>query len=154
MAVAIVTTLISPGYKIFPMIGGGIPLWVLTIFYIISGFATTSFSDTGYLITHLAGAFTGFLFILFLRMGYDWSEWMNNFFEWINNLFNPDKPKRGKSNKELSFYKSSITPYKKTANITQERIDEILDKIHQQGYQFLSEEEKEILKKASSEDSL
>jgi hypothetical protein len=82
-------------------------------------------------------------------MGYDWSEWMNNFFDWVNNLFNPDKPKRGKSSKELLFYKSSTAPYKKTTNITQERVDEILEKIHQQGYQFLSEEEKEILKKAS-----
>lgn len=149
MAVAIVTTMISPGYRIFPMIAGGVPLWALTALYIISDLATISFSDTGYLISHLAGAFTGFLFVIFLRMGYDWSEWMNNFFDWVNNLFNPDKPKRGKSNKELLFYKSSTAPYKKTTNITQERVDEILDKIHQQGYQFLSEEEKEILKKAS-----
>jgi membrane associated rhomboid family serine protease len=151
MAIAIATTMISPGYRIFPMIGGGIPLWVLTAFYIVSDLATISFSDTGNLIAHIAGAVTGFLFVFFLRMGFDWSQWMNNFFDWVNNLFNPDKPKKGKNREEELFYKSSGTPYKKTLNFTQQRIDEILDKINKQGYNNLSDEEKELLKRASKE---
>ncbi|NOT49981.1 MAG: rhomboid family intramembrane serine protease [Chitinophagaceae bacterium] len=152
MAVAIVTTMVSPGYRIFPMIKGGIPLWVLTILYVVSDLATISFSDTGYLIAHIAGAITGFLFIFFLRLGYDWSGWMNNFFDWVNNLFNPDKPGKGKNRKEELFYRSSKPPYKKTMNISQDRIDAILDKINQQGYSFLTDEEKELLKRASKED--
>lgn len=148
MAVAVATTILSPGYKIFPMIGGGIPLWALTALYVISDLATVSISDTGNLVAHLAGALMGFLFILFLRRGYDWSKWMSNFFDWVNNLFNPDKPKKGKSIKEELFYKSSSAPYKKTANVTPQRIDEILDKINQKGYNFLTDEEKELLKKA------
>jgi len=35
-----------------------------------------------------------------LKRGYDWGEWMSNFFDWVNNLFNPNKPKKGKSIKE------------------------------------------------------
>lgn len=151
MAVAIVTTLVSPGYRLFPMIGGGLPLWALTGIYLITDFATLSISDTGGLITHIAAAFTGFLFIFFLRRGYDWSEWMNNLFEWIGNLFEPGKPKKGKSIKEELFYQSTATPYSKTPKITQERVDEILDKINQQGYSFLTDEEKDILKRASKE---
>lgn len=135
MAIAIATTMMSPGYRIFPMIGGGIPLWALTALYIIADMATLSFSDTGYLLSHIAGAITGFLFVFFLRLGFDGGKWMNNFFDWVNNLFNPDKPKKGKDIKEELFYKSSTKPYEKTANITQQRIDEILDKINQQGYQ-------------------
>ncbi|MES1215057.1 MAG: DUF6576 domain-containing protein [Bacteroidota bacterium] len=50
------------------------------------------------------------------------------------------------------YYKSSKAPYNKTPNITQQRIDDILDKINQKGYQFLTDEEKELLKKASKED--
>ena len=153
MAIAIATTILSPGYRIFPMIGGGIPLWVLTAFYIISDLVTISFSDTGNLIAHIAGAFTGFLFVFFLRIGFDWSKWMNNFFDWVNDLFNPDKPKKGKHIKEELFYRSSATPYKKTPNLTQQRVDEILDKINQEGYDSLTEEEKELLKRASKEDS-
>jgi membrane associated rhomboid family serine protease len=152
MALAIVTTMISPGYRIFPLIGGGIPLWALTAFYMITGLATISFSDTGNLIAHIAGAITGFLFATFLRWGYDGGKWMNNFFDWVNNLFNPDKPKKGKNIKEELFYKSSVKPYKKTPNLTRQRVDEILDKINQQGYNFLTEEEKELLKRAGEEE--
>ncbi len=151
MAVAIATTMISPTYKIFPMIAGGIPLWVLTALYVISDLATVSISDTGNLIAHLAGALTGFLFIVFLRMGYDGSEWMSNFFDWVANLFNPDKPKKGKNIKDELFYKSTAAPYKKTLNVTQQRVDDILDKINHKGYSFLTEEEKELLKRASDE---
>jgi len=151
MAVAIATTMISPQYKIFPMIAGGIPLWVLTALYLISDLATVSVSDTGNLIAHLTGALTGFLFIIFLRRGYDGSEWMSNFFDWVANLFNPDKPKKGKNIKEELFYKSTSAPFKKTLNVTQQRVDDILDKINQKGYSFLTDEEKELLKRASEE---
>jgi membrane associated rhomboid family serine protease len=152
MAVAIVTTFVSPNYRLFPMIGGGIPLWVLTGLYLASVFITIPISDTGTLITHIAAAFTGLLFIFFLKRGYDWSEWMNNFFDWVNNLFNPDKPKKGKRLKDELFYRSSSEPFHKTPKLTQSRVDEILDKINQQGYTSLTEEEKEILKRASSEE--
>lgn len=153
MSVAIATTLVSPGYRLFPMIGGGIPLWVLTAIYVISDLATLSIGDTGVLISHITGAFIGFLFVFFLRQGYDWSEWMNKFFDWVNNLFNPDKPKREKVTvKEELFYKASVKPFKKTPNVTQQRVDEILDKINQKGYHFLTDEEKELLKRASKED--
>ena len=152
MAVAIVTTMVSPNYRIFPMIKGGIPLWVITILYVVSDLISISFSDTGHLIADIAGALTGYLFVFFLRLGFDWSEWMNNLFDWFSNLFNPDKPRKGKHSKEELFYRSNISPYRKTMNLSQERIDEILDKINQQGYNFLTDEEKELLKRASKED--
>lgn len=151
MAVAVATTLISPKYKIFPLIGGGLPLWALTALYMIISLATISISDTGTLVAQLAGAATGFLFVVFLRMGYDGSEWMSNFFEWMNNLFNPDKPKKGKSVREELFYKAGTPPYHKTPNVTQERVDEILDKISQKGYQQLTPEEKDLLRRAGDE---
>jgi len=152
MAIAVATTMVAPSYRIFPMLFGGIPLWVLTSLYVIIDLATIPYNNSGGHIAHLAGAFTGFLFMFFYRKGYDWSDWINNFFDWVNNLFNPDKPKRGINIKKELFYKSSSAPYKKTLNITQQRIDDILDKINQKGYQFLTEEEKELLKKASQED--
>jgi membrane associated rhomboid family serine protease len=152
MAVAVVTTLLSPSYRLFPLIGGGLPLWILTALYVVSDLAIVSISDTAILINHLAGAITGFLFIFFMRKGYDWSEWMSNFFDWITNLFNPDKPKKGTNIKEELFYKATAAPYTKTPNVTQQRIDDILDKINQQGYSHLTEEEKELLKRASKEE--
>lgn len=151
MAIAIATTFIAPGYRIFPMLMGGIPLWVITMIYVIIDVASIPVSNTGGHIAHLAGAATGFLFMYSFRRGYDWGEWMNNFWDWFTNLFNPDKPKKGKLIKEELFYKSSTKPYKKTPNVTEQRVNEILEKISQKGYNSLTDEEKDLLKRASQD---
>lgn len=150
MAIVVATTMLAPGYRIFPMIAGGIPLWVLTLIYLLMDLAFIPVSNTGGHIAHLAGGFTGFLFIFFLRRGFDWSAGINRFFDWVNNLFNPNKPT--KKIKEGLFYKSQRKPYTKTPNLSQQRIDEILDKINQHGFHSLTAEEKDLLKKASKED--
>jgi membrane associated rhomboid family serine protease len=145
MAIAIATTLVAPNYKLFPMIGGGIPLWVLTAVYVLIDLGTTGIHDPANLASHLAGAAFALLFMFALRRGYDWSEWMNNFFDWFGNLFNPDRPRKGALPvKEELFYKSTTKPFKKTPNLTQQRVDDILDKINQKGYHFLTDEEKEL----------
>ena len=106
-------------------------------------------------IAYAGAAGTGWLFIYLLRRGTDGSIWINQFFDWIGDLFNPDKRKKPKNKKDEFFYNVSGTqPYKKIPNITQKRIDEILDKINQQGYRFLTIEEKEILKRAAEEEDL
>jgi hypothetical protein len=153
MAIAVAATMIAPGYRIFPMLNGGIPLWVLTMIFLIIDLATIPSSNSGGHIAHLAGAFAGFVFIYAFRRGFDGSEWMNNVYDWVNNLFNPDKPARKIKVKQELFYKSGTKqPYTKSANLTQQKIDEILDKINQKGYSHLTEEEKELLRRASQED--
>jgi membrane associated rhomboid family serine protease len=153
MAIAIATTALAPGYRIFPLLNGGIPLWVLTMIFVIIDLATIPVSNPGGHIAHLAGAGMGFLFIVMMQRGTDLSTGINNFFDWVNNLFNPDKPKKGKVVKSQLFYKSHVSPYKKTSTkLSQQRVDEILDKINQKGYNTLTQEEKDILKRASSDD--
>ena len=155
VAVAIAVTTVAPDYRIFPMINGGIPLWILTVIYLLINFSSISYGDSGAYIANLAGAGAGFFFIFQLRRGRDGSAWMNQFFDWCNDLFNPNKKKNARSPKDEFYYKVSGTqPYKKIPNVTQQRIDEILDKINQQGYRFLSDEEKEILKRAADEEDL
>ncbi len=152
MAVAIAATVSAPGYRIFPMLNGGIPLWVITMIFVIIDLATIPYNNPGGHIAHLAGAGMGFIFMYLLGKGYDWSLWMNNTFDWVNNLFNPEKPKKGKSIKTDLFYKSKTAPYKKTSSFSQQKIDELLDKINQKGYSSLTQEEKDLLKRASKED--
>lgn len=155
MAIAVATTMLAPDYRIFPMLNGGIPLWVLTLIFVIIDFATLPVSNTGGHLAHIAGGAMGFLFIYQMRRGNDWSLWMNNFFDWITTLFNPDKPKKAPPAKQKYFYKVGKTsPYRKVPHVTQKRIDEILDKINQKGFRFLTDEEKEILKRASEDDNL
>src|SRR5688500_4670372 len=119
MAIAIGTTVLAPGYRIFPFLNGGIPLWVITMIFVIIDLATIPYNNPGGHIAHLAGAGMGLLFMYMLRRGKDWGAWMNNFFDWVNNLFNPDKPARGKSVKTQLYYKSNVQPYKKTTHLTQ-----------------------------------
>jgi len=153
MALAIATTALAPDYRIFPMLNGGIPLWVLSVIFIIIDMAGLAGGNSAHFISHVAGGATGFLFVMRLRRGKDWSVPMNNFFKWISNLFNPDKANWKKTAKYELHYKSThAQPYKKIPNITQKRIDEILDKINQQGYRFLTDEEREILKRAAEDD--
>lgn len=153
MAIAIATTVLAPNYRLFPMINGGIPLWVLTLIYIVIDIAMITGSNTGGHIAHLGGAVIGYIFILQLKKGSDWSTPVNNFFSWVSNLFNPDKKNWKKTAKRDFHYSVKGTePYKKIPNITQKRIDDILDKINQQGYRFLTQEEKDILKRAADDD--
>lgn len=154
MAIAIATTALAPNYRIFTMLNGGIPIWVITVLYLIIDLATIPESNAGGHIAHIAGGAMGFVFISYLQRGKDMGNWMNRFYDWANNLFDPDKPKKGKVVKTQFFYKATVQPFKKSSNLTQQKVDEILDKIHQKGYQSLSEEEKEILKRASQEDML
>ena len=152
IAIAVAATTFTPGYKLFRMLNGGIPLWVLTILFIIIDLAGSAGTATK--LAHLGGGLAGFLFVNRLQKGYDWGKWMNDLYQWFNNLFNPDKkPQIPQKIKEKVFYKTgNQKPFVKKPVITQERIDDILDKINKKGYQYLSEEEKAILKKARETD--
>jgi len=152
LAVATATTMLAPDYRIFPMIKGGIPLWVLTVLFVVVDFSGIKSNAAEY-IGHLAGGAMGFVYVYQLRRGHDWGAWMTNFSDWIGNLFNPDKNNWKKTAREELHYDSKgTTPFKKIPNVTQKRIDEILDKINQQGYRFLTDEEKEILKRAADDE--
>jgi membrane associated rhomboid family serine protease len=151
MAIALAATTLSPGYRIFPMLAGGIPLWILSGLYLLIDIATIPSNNPGGRIAHLAGALIGFIYMYWYRKDKDIGAWINNFFDWVNNLFNPAKPKKGKVIKSELFYKSKKEPYTKTPNLTQQRIDAILDKISHKGYSSLTEEEKDLLKKAGDE---
>lgn len=152
IALAVAVTTLSPGYRIFRNIGSGIPVWTLTTLFLIVT-AVSAFGNnnvTGFAV--LGGAAAGLLFVLLLKRGVDSSLWMLRLYDWFINLFNPDKKKSEHRVKEKVFYQTgNRTPYQKTANITQQRVDEILDKINQKGFHFLTEEEKNILKRASEE---
>lgn len=152
IAVAVATTALTPDFRLFKNLNGGIPLWILTLLYIVIDFAGNG--TIAHHLAHLGGGFMGFLFTASLKKGYDWSKWMNDVYLWFINLFNPERKKLPPPKvKEKIFYNAGgQKPFIKRPVITQQRIDEILDKINQKGYTLLSEEEKDILKKARETD--
>jgi membrane associated rhomboid family serine protease len=47
IAIAVATTTVAPDYRIFPMINGGIPLWILTLLFLLINFSSISYGDSG-----------------------------------------------------------------------------------------------------------
>lgn len=154
MAIAVAITTLAPDYRFFKMLNGGIPLWVITLVYVIIDFAGISGEGPNFMLAHLGGGLAGFAFVLRLRKGKDPGLWMNELYNRTLNLFNPERKKPPvKKIREKVFYKTgNQKPFVKKLNVTQERVDEILDKINQKGYHLLTEEEKIILKKAAETD--
>lgn len=151
MAIAIATTTFAPKYRLLPMLNGGIPLWILTLVFVAFDYATVA-SNPGTAVAHLAGAGVGYLYVKQLQHGNDMGAWMLSLGNWVINLCNPDKQYTSASIKQQIFYKASKKPYEKISRFSQQRLDEILDKINEDGYSSLSNDEKEFLKKASKED--
>ena len=66
MAVAIATTSLAPDYRIFRMLNGGIPLWVLTILFVIIDFVSIRSGAPALHLAHLTGGLlVSFLLSLF-----------------------------------------------------------------------------------------
>ena len=150
MALAVAVTALAPKYRVFPMLN--IPLWAFTVVFIIIRLGTVGSGSVSHLAAMVAGGLIGYVFVWQLERGNDWSQWMNDTVEWANDLFNPQKKAINNPTKNQLFYKSNQKPFEKTPLVTQQRVDELLDKIHHKGYYSLTEEEKEFLKKASTED--
>lgn len=151
VALAIATTTLSPNYKIFQHIGSGFSLWILTSFFIAIDIAFIVFGNSAIGVAHLIAGIIGYLFIIQLKKGYDWSAWMYQVVYWIDDLFNPEKKLSRAKQKDKIFYKTDKSVYTKTPNITEQKVNDILDKINKNGYDSLSNDEKEFLNRASKE---
>jgi len=150
MALAIATTALAPQYRIFPMIN--IPLWVLTAVFVFLEIGTSGSGNFGHIAALIAGGLMGYVFVWQLQKGNDWGQWMTDVVNWTDDLFNPKKKHIQESPSKQLFYKSNQKPFKKTPHVTQQRVDDLLDKINNKGYAALTDEEKEFLKKASREE--
>lgn len=149
MAIAIATTTLEPNYKIFPLVSGGIPLWVLTLIFVIIDIASISGGNAGGHLSHVGGGLIGFVFAWQLKRGNDWSAWMHRCYVWMNGLCNPRKKSIKKPVKPKHYYKATVNPFDKKPRISQKKVDDLLDKINQQGYHALTDDEKKFLLKAS-----
>lgn len=125
---------------------GNVKLWHITGVILLLDLLQIR-DNTGGHISHLAGAFFGFVFIQLLKNGTDLSKIVSSVIDFFVNLFkkSPSKPFK----KVHKNYKAPTTTRTTSKIITkdksQQQIDEILDKISQSGYDSLSKEEKEFL---------
>lgn len=130
---------ISPTYNIRLLIFGNVQLKYLALVILILDilFAGQN-SNTGGHFAHLGGALWGYLYIVLLRKGVDMD---------VLKLITFQQKK--KKHKTIPFHrKPKMHGNEKPA---EDRLNQILDKIHKQGIQALSEDEKSFLDHQSKE---
>jgi len=152
VAVAIAATTLHPTHRFFTHIRKGVPIWVLLFLYILIDVASVENIGATSVLAHLGGALAGFLFIILLRQGKDGSSWMNRCYSWVLNIFTPNNIL--KNNQRLSDARKEKMSFSKKNIITQQRVDEILDKISSKGFHSLTDQEKDFLKNAGEEENL
>ncbi len=154
LALASAATFFQPNYRLLTHIRKGIPLWVLFIIYLLIDWMGISQGHASFLFAHAGGLLAGVIFISLLKNNIDLSSWMNKLFEFITDFFTPKKfnPKNIKN--QIFYNSGDVKPFDKKMKLSQQKIDELLDKINLQGIDSLTEEEKALLKKASESQNL
>ena len=126
-----------PNYTFYLLFLGPVRIKYIALFYILLSFLDVTGSNAGGEIAHLGGALIGYLFIRQLQNGINMGEGIIN----IINLFNRQKNKKERE--------ETIINEEQKSDISQDEIDNILDKISESGYSSLSKKEKEKLFNAS-----
>jgi len=144
MAIMLATAMQAPNMelRLFPL--GSVKLKYIAIVYVLISFFGITSNNSGGEIAHLGGALAGYIFVVSLRQGKDFTRWINRLIDGIIDLFKPRKLKikRVKPNKNRKMTDAEFN-MNKARNM--EEIDRILDKIKTSGYDSLSSDEKKRL---------
>jgi membrane associated rhomboid family serine protease len=145
MAILMATTTYSPLMNVRLLLIGNVKLWHITAVILILDLMQFRMGNSGGHISHLAGAFFGFVYVKLLQRGIDLSKIVSTVLDFFTNLFKRPATPFKKVHKN---YKKPVE--KSTSRIVvkdkkQQQIDEILDKISKSGYDSLNKEEKEFL---------
>lgn len=168
-AIVLAAATLRPNYTISLLFIGRIPIKYIALFFVISDLITIDDGNPGGHLAHLGGAFFGWFFINQLKRGNDMSIYFNRFVDDIVTLFssnrrpkvkakmktqqrnNRTKKKRFtgfKTRKKAGHTSTEAQPSaagQKDGNSQQAKIDKILDKIGESGYDTLTKEEKKFL---------
>jgi hypothetical protein len=145
MAILVAATTFSPLMNVRLLLVGNVKLWHITAVILILDLMQFRLENSGGHISHLAGAFFGFVFVKLLQNGIDLSKIVSAVIDFFFNRFRkPSTPfKKVHKNYKKPIEKPSSRIVVKDKK--QQQIDEILDKISQSGYDSLNKEEKEFL---------
>lgn len=119
-----------------------VKLWVIALVFLLLDLINLPQENAGGHIAHLGGAIFGYLAMRQYIKGKDITEGFSQFLANIRNWFKP-KPKM------RTVYKNTSGTKTTTKHNHEERLNEILDKVKDSGYESLSKEEKDFLFKMS-----
>lgn len=144
MAVLIAAATYAPFSEIRLLLIGNVKLWHIAIVLLVLDLIQVPMSNTGGHLAHLGGALFGFLYIKLLQNGTDLSQPVSNVIDYFVTLFRPRKATPFKKVHRNVNPQPKAQP-KPQKDLTQQQIDDILDKISKSGYDSLTKEEKEFL---------
>jgi membrane associated rhomboid family serine protease len=136
-----------------------IKYWMLAAGIVTLDVLNLTGSNAGGHIAHLGGAIVAFFFIRSMRQGHEWNVYLFQIIDAVRNML--FRPKSKKKRRGFSFGESSYVKYeevKKPKGASSKsskdtaKMDAILDKIKEKGYDSLSKEEKAYLFKISNEE--
>lgn len=147
MAILFATVTYSPLMTVRLLLIGYVKLWHIGLVILIIDILQIGLTNTGGHISHLAGAFFGFLFVGMLKQGTDLTKPVSKITDFFTGFFSKKPKKKYTPFKEVHINKkpTSNTNPKFQKDKNQQQIDEILDKISRSGYDSLNKEEKEFL---------
>ena len=143
MGLMVAAATLSPDYTMSLILVGPVKIkYIAGVLFFLSVIGTTG-GNAGGEFAHIGGALFGMLYILQLRRGMDLTDGLQKLFSTEINIAKP-QPKKKAPLKVVHHKKD--TP---TVEIHQDRLDTILDKIKQVGYDNLTAEEKDYLNEVS-----
>lgn len=148
MGVLIATAVYAPYMELRLALIGRVKLWQVALVLLLFDLVQLPIENSGGHLAHLAGALFGFIYIKTLQRGFDLSKPISILQDFFEDL---QKPKKKKPPFKAVHRNGNINTTTKTnfkKDINQKKIDDILDKISQSGYDSLTKEEKEFLFKA------
>ena len=158
MCMLFTAAMTSPEYLLhLPFIGGVRLKYMALVFLFLDVIGTAGQVNTGGHFAHIGGALFGIIYVARLQNGKDLTYGLQRFFDLINNRQVPIKPKPPTKRAAMSVVynkgKDSSSGSKDAETVSfQTKLDTILDKINVEGYDNLSDEEKDFLSRASKKD--
>ncbi|MEM9052397.1 MAG: rhomboid family intramembrane serine protease, partial [Bacteroidota bacterium] len=152
IAILVAIATYSPNMVVRLVLIGNVQLKWIAIFFVALDVLFLDGGNSGGRLAHLGGALLGFTYARSLQGGKDWATGFNSFADSFADLFKRKPKMKVASSKKKSSKSNQTSPKKEKSTVSseQKKIDEILDKISQSGYDSLSKAEKEYLFNASN----
>jgi membrane associated rhomboid family serine protease len=145
LAVAAIT--LSPSYRIYFAEHMSIHISIIVIIFFALMIVNTNLQVPQLLLIG-GGSLMGFIYVRLLKAGYQPGMWVYTMFDRLSTWAEPDENEiRSRKNKRRNEVMHNFEPKRNTS----QRIDDILDKINQKGYESLTQEEKDILMNAGKD---
>ena len=149
LAVLFVIVTYNPHTEVQLLLIGRVKLWMVGAFLILFFIIQIPTSNFGGHVAHFAGVLFGFIYAKLLLKGYDIAKIFSN-----KNIFEKKSSKKSIKNtpfKKVYYNQTPTTNLLTNRAEKQKRVDDILDKISNSGYDSLTTDEKNFLFKAGKD---